>query len=386
MGDLSSLIRWNYVDVPDEFERRRNHTIYSQAYNPSYYTNNRNAYIDHPEYVWSVFGGDDNDTQLAVSTPGGDGSSSSMVNMGRVIVGGTAPGPQNVSLQKTGADGTYYSVTTTGGATSSVTGRYNAFDYGSGSRTISVGLSASTAQAGLVSGAVAIDNLDVCGNSPPGKGSNDGNDTVNVQLAVLDHAHASFAPADSKSITINFGNIAIGSGLQSLPLSLYNLLAASGYTANLDIDAITGSGDQGALTTTIAPGQIVAGDHAAFLARLSTGAIGDFSAIWTIANSDEDLSGAIAGESLTLRLLGSVTSGLPGDANGDRKVSFADYLVLEQNFGKTDVRWSMGDFTNDGKVSFADYLILEQSFGKTIPEPATLSLLVLAALAMKRRK
>ena len=33
MGDLASLVAWNYLDPPDEFERRRNHTIYSQAYN-----------------------------------------------------------------------------------------------------------------------------------------------------------------------------------------------------------------------------------------------------------------------------------------------------------------------------------------------------------------
>jgi hypothetical protein len=77
---------------------------------------------------------------------------------------------------------------------------------------------------------------------------------------------------------------------------------------------------------------------------------------------------------------------LGGDANGDRKVSFADYLILEQNFGKTGATWAMGDFNNDAKVSFADYLILEQNFGKTVPEPASLCLLLCGGLLALRRK
>ena len=91
---LSSLVAWHYLDPPDEFERRRNHTIYSQAYNPSYYTNNRNAFVDRPEFVWSIYVDQQNDSSLTISggTMAGDGTSTLDLDFGPVIVG--APFPQ----------------------------------------------------------------------------------------------------------------------------------------------------------------------------------------------------------------------------------------------------------------------------------------------------
>lgn len=55
MGDLEASLAWHRVDPPDEFERRRNHTIHSHADNSSYYTNNRIAYIDAPEFAYRAF-------------------------------------------------------------------------------------------------------------------------------------------------------------------------------------------------------------------------------------------------------------------------------------------------------------------------------------------
>ncbi len=77
---------------------------------------------------------------------------------------------------------------------------------------------------------------------------------------------------------------------------------------------------------------------------------------------------------------------LPGDTDMDRKVTFADYIVLERNFGATNATWAMGDFNGDGKVTFADYIILEGGFGKSVPEPMTLSLLAIGAVALLRRR
>ena len=56
----------------------------------------------------------------------------------------------------------------------------------------------------------------------------------------------------------------------------------------------------------------------------------------------------------------------PGDADGDGKVAFADFLILSANFGKqVDAVWADGDFNEDGRVEFADFLILSENFGES---------------------
>ncbi|MCX6169636.1 MAG: endonuclease [Ignavibacteriales bacterium] len=48
-GKLSTLLQWNLQDPPDAFEMNRNNVIY-------YYQHNRNPYIDHPEWITSIWG------------------------------------------------------------------------------------------------------------------------------------------------------------------------------------------------------------------------------------------------------------------------------------------------------------------------------------------
>lgn len=93
-------------------------------------------------------------------------------------------------------------------------------------------------------------------------------------------------------------------------------------------------------------------------------------------------------------------SPIPGDANRDFSVNFADLLTLAQNYGKAG-GWSKGDFNGDGSVNFADLLLLAQHYGQSVPsgivpagaatpalasvpEPAGLGLVALAAAAMFR--
>jgi hypothetical protein len=314
MGDLSSLVNWNYSDVPDTFERRRNQAVYSQALNPSFYTNNRNAYVDHPEYVWSVFVDQMNDSQITIAggTPTGNGGSTRDVNLGSVLVGAALPAAQSLTLNKTGLDGTYYEVSIAGDATSTVSGRYNAFaNNATGSRTIDVGLTTSTASAGFRSGAVTINNLDVTTEGGAGVGVNDANDVFNVSLNVLDHANASFAGAsDLNSLTIDFGSFAVNSGPQQAAFDVFNLMATAGFTAPLDLISFSGLGDTSALSTSLSHVQnIAAGGAETFYAVLDTSSIGEFTASYSLSLSDDtDLAGAPGGQQLTLNLLGKVVA------------------------------------------------------------------------------
>ena len=50
LGKLSVLLTWSAQDPPDAFEKKRNQIIYST------YQHNRNPFIDHPEWVSSIFG------------------------------------------------------------------------------------------------------------------------------------------------------------------------------------------------------------------------------------------------------------------------------------------------------------------------------------------
>ncbi|AZM92418.1 endonuclease [Streptomyces sp. W1SF4] len=48
-GRISLLKQWNQMDPPDAFEKRRNQVIYDT------YQHNRNPFIDHPEWVNSIW-------------------------------------------------------------------------------------------------------------------------------------------------------------------------------------------------------------------------------------------------------------------------------------------------------------------------------------------
>lgn len=48
-GRLSTLLEWHEQDPPDDFEMNRNNVVYS-------YQQNRNPFIDHPEFVYNIWG------------------------------------------------------------------------------------------------------------------------------------------------------------------------------------------------------------------------------------------------------------------------------------------------------------------------------------------
>ncbi|MGN6724743.1 MAG: endonuclease [Tepidisphaeraceae bacterium] len=305
MGDLASLLKNNYVDGIDNFERRRNVNVQS-------YQKNRNPFVDHPEYVWAIFGGGNNDSQLSVGTPAANGASSASVNLGTVIKGATL-GTGSVTLNKTGADPTTLDITTSGSATTAAAGVGQTFDYGTQSRTLSVGLSSGTATAGLKSGSITIDNTDLT-NDATGHGSSDGNDTISVAATVLDHANASFSnSADVNTKALSLGTFEQGSGTKTLTLAnlIYDLSTTTGYTAGLDLDSISGqSGDLSKLGLSGSFTNLAESSAASLLASIDLSTAGLFSATYTLGFSDQNLPGATSANSkmMTLTLSGSVVA------------------------------------------------------------------------------
>lgn len=386
MGDLASLLEWHYLDEPDTFELRRNHLIYGQQ-------GNRNAYIDHPEFVWSVYVDQQNDSQLYVGgSPAANGGSTLNLDLGSVIVGAAVPAPQNVTLHKNGLDGAYYEVTTTGSATSSVTGRFNAFKINTvatDSSTLSAGLNTTTATAGLKSGSVVVDNLDVTTNGGAGHGANDADDTINVSLDVFDHANPSFlAGSDQNVLTLDFGTVDQDSSAPTLDFDVFNLIDTASFTADLELDSILGTGDVGVLSTDLATftggAALAAGAGNMYTATLDTSAAGTFAASYVLSFSDEDLPGASTLSDLTLTLLGEVAPVGNADFNGDGFVDGHDFLAWQIGAG-TGTTHAEGDANDDDQVNAADLAIWEAQYGTSppsaiasVPEPG-MALLILGA-------
>jgi len=98
----------------------------------------------------------------------------------------------------------------------------------------------------------------------------------------------------------------------------------------------------------------------------------------------------------------TLMTALPGDANLDGNVTLDDLLVLLNNAG-TQNDWIGGDFTGDRNVALDDLLILLNNagtsvlpsmltvvnaspFSTSVPEPGTLTLLVLGILLYRRKR
>ena len=87
---------------------------------------------------------------------------------------------------------------------------------------------------------------------------------------------------------------------------------------------------------------------------------------------------------------------IPGDFNLDESVDFEDFLLLSENFTRTNGYWVHGDADLNRTVDFDDFMILSENFGTTrestaafaVPEPSSVALVSigLLGLALLRRR
>jgi endonuclease I len=393
LGSLSRIVEWHFAAPPTEFERRRNHVVDTQ------FQHNRNPFIDRPELMWSVFVDQANDSRITVSggTTDANGGSVRNIDYGRVFKNSALPTTSTaITLDKTGTDGTYFEVTASGQATSTLGGRYNAFRTNTtDSKNLTVGLAANTATVGLRTGSVSINNLDITTGGGAGRGANDANDTINMMLTVLDHATPSFASDSTIAmLSHDFGTITTASIGAVLPLPVYNRGVVPEFTASMDFDSVFSSGDTSILLLNGAEGagliDIAGGSSFNFSGQIAPTAVGTFAATYTLRFSDEDILGAENNKDLTLSLTGTVV--LAGDFNRDGSVDSADYIVWKKSNGTSTANFAGADADGSGFVDGADLDWWQQNFGLVatpggggssyVPEPAGVVIGVTAMIGL----
>ncbi len=119
--------------------------------------------------------------------------------------------------------------------------------------------------------------------------------------------------ADQDTFTIDFGSFVWDADVQTIAFTIYNLETTTGFTAALDLDSISGSGDTTTLFTDLAPASdLPAGQGPQFIASFDPAAgDGSYQAVYIISVSDEDLPGAQPGNDMTLTLIGQAEGTIP---------------------------------------------------------------------------
>lgn len=306
IGTQSELVDWHFAQMPDADDRERNDRV-------QLYQQNRNPYVDRPEWVWPVFGDGPSDASVTIA-------GSSAVDLGSFIAGGD-PISTEIQLDKTGAAPTTYLVSVTGDAQSpAATGYQAGFGRNARSETVTVSLASGL---GPTQGTLTVDTTEIT-SAGPGQGSADPDDMVTFTAFGLEPSLASLDSGSAQSsAVIDLGSIDVGS-MASVSVPVFNLAPAS-LGAALDIDSVLVTGGSGDVFITGAPVLGVApGGQAMLTLTIEPSAQGTIEASATIEVSDEDIPGETAGE-LTLTVLARGVNPCPADANGDGIVSPADF-------------------------------------------------------------
>jgi hypothetical protein len=114
---------------------------------------------------------------------------------------------------------------------------------------------------------------------------------------------------------------------------------------------------------------------------------------------DEGLTGTLVGNHVLAATDTLVLLTISGDADLNGIVNVDDYNTLRGFYGQTNATWEMGDFNYDGVVNADDYNTLRGFYNQSsplapdltgaagaVPEPATMVLLALGAVALLKRR
>jgi fibronectin-binding autotransporter adhesin len=213
--------------------------------------------------------------------------------------------------------------------------------------------------------------------------------------AVTVNAGGTVAPGGSVGALTANGNVVMGDG------SIYEWqLAAKTGTPGTHWDLITAASINltGLITfkvdNSLFGGLISPTDGPFVVANTTAGTITS-SAKFTFILPDGWKGGKLAlSDDRTSLILSDLSCMVPGDTNGDQVVDTADYVAVKQNLGLTGgASLAQGNLDGDGDVDWDDLQIVMTNFGTgtsttpaTTPEPATLGLLAIGALAVLRRR
>ncbi len=318
LGSQSLFIDWHVQNMPGEVENNRNDRVYT-------YQQNRNAFADHPEWVWAIFGTGPSDAQIVIAgeTPTA-GATTQTIDLGPVIGDISSLPPVTINLDKTGAAPTTYSVETSGDVE-----EVSSYQFGieRNSRSVSHDVTLTGTGFGPYSGTVTINNTEVT-SAGAGQGSADGDDVITIMATSVGESLASFdANTEVAALTLDFGTILAGSDPAAMNFDIHNI-APAGVSADLDIDSVFITGSAGSFTTDLVatPG-IPAGDSASFMVDVLETDPGVWQATAIIDVSDEDLPGEGPGSVIVLTMQVEVVSECLADVNGDGMVTPTDFTA-----------------------------------------------------------